>query len=109
MASGDLGIRIRRARERRGWTQQELAANLARQQQRPVGVRSVGRWERGEAVPRNAIGALEEVLGVDLTADGQPDVYPDPDEAAIWSLTRYSPAERRAMIAALRDQRRAAS
>ncbi len=57
----ELGIRIRRARERRRWTQQQLADALG------VAVRAVGSWERGEAAPRNATGAIEELLGVDLT------------------------------------------
>ena len=63
MSDTDLGLRIRRARERKRWSQQELADALG------VGSRSVGRWERGEAVPRSSIGALEEVLGVNLDTD----------------------------------------
>jgi transcriptional regulator with XRE-family HTH domain len=78
MANSDLGMRIRRARERKRWSQEQLAAALG------VGVRSVGRWERGEAGPRNAIGALEEVLGVDLSGNGGTPVFTDPDEAHIW-------------------------
>lgn len=66
MAPDDLGLRIRRARERKRWNQQQLADAIG------VGVRSVGRWERG-TVPRNAIGALEDVLGVDLTSTAAPD------------------------------------
>lgn len=101
MADSDLGTRIKRARERMRWSQQRLADELG------VGVRSVGSWERGETVPRNAIGALEEVLGVDLTGDAQPEAYTDPDEARIWGWTEFTPGERRAMIAALRAERRA--
>lgn len=62
-APEDLGIRIRRARERKRWTQQQLADAVG------AAVRAVGSWERGEAVPRNAIGALEELLGADLTSE----------------------------------------
>jgi len=58
--AAELGHRIRRARERRRWTQAQLAETLG------VGVRSVGRWERGEVVPRSTIGALEQVLGIGL-------------------------------------------
>jgi len=53
----ELGRRIRRARERKGWTQRQLAAEVG------VGSRTVGGWERGETVPLNRMGRLEEVLG----------------------------------------------
>jgi ribosome-binding protein aMBF1 (putative translation factor) len=65
LAPDDLGIRIRRARERKRWTQQQLADKLG------AAVRAVGSWERGESVPRNAIGALEELLSTDLTSEPQ--------------------------------------
>lgn len=54
----DLGQQIRRARERRGWTQQRLALEIG------VGARTIGGWERGESVPMNRMGKLEEVLGI---------------------------------------------
>ena len=63
LTASELGTRIRRARERKRWTQQQLADALG------VSVRAIGNWERDEAVPRNTIGALEELLGVDLTND----------------------------------------
>ena len=105
MTSRDLGTRIKRARERHGWSQQELADAVGK------GVRSVGRWERGETVPKSAIGALEDVLGEDFTSNGtrlvQPDMT-DPAEALFWRMTRYSEAERREYIADLRARRRTA-
>ena len=55
-----LGLAIRRARERRHWTQQQLAAKVG------VSTRSIGNWELGHRIPRNRIGALEEVLGIKL-------------------------------------------
>jgi transcriptional regulator with XRE-family HTH domain len=58
-----LGTRIRRARERRRWTQQRLADELG------VSLRAVGDWENDRAYPRNSVGALEEKLGVDLSSD----------------------------------------
>ena len=61
LTASDLGTRIRRARERKRWTQQQLADELG------VSLRAVGNWERDESVPRNTIGALEELLGIDLT------------------------------------------
>ena len=63
LTASELGTRIRRARERKRWTQQQLADALG------VSVRAIGNWERDEAVPRNTIGALEELLAVDLTND----------------------------------------
>lgn len=53
------GEQIRRAREAQRLTQQQLAAELG------VGLRTIGRWERDEAVPRSAIGALIRVLRLD--------------------------------------------
>jgi ribosome-binding protein aMBF1 (putative translation factor) len=104
MAPGDLGIRIKRARERLNMSQADLARAVNRS------VRALGSWERGEAVPRNAIGALEHVLGVDLTggdvySDTYAEAYTDPDEARIWGWVEYAPHERRAMISALREAR----
>lgn len=50
---------IRRARERKGWSQEELAEELG------VSVTSVSSWERGVARPRN-LAALDGVFsGVD--------------------------------------------
>ena len=76
MAPDDLGIRIRRARERLDMSQAQLAAAINRS------VRAVGSWERGEAIPRNAIGLLEHVLHADLTSADEP----DPNEQEIRSL-----------------------
>ena len=51
---------IRTARERSRMTQQELADNIG------VSLRTVGSWERGETIPRNRIGALAELLGLEV-------------------------------------------
>jgi transcriptional regulator with XRE-family HTH domain len=93
MTDRALGLRIRRARERKRLTQQQLADAVG------ASVRAVGSWERGEAVPRNTIGALDAVLGVALDSGEEPDpreeelrnlvtgVLPD-DEVEQW-ITRY--------------------
>jgi transcriptional regulator with XRE-family HTH domain len=61
MATGtSVGTRIRRARERRRWTQQRLADEVG------VSLRAVGDWENDRAYPRSSIGALEDVLGISL-------------------------------------------
>jgi len=91
VATADLGLRVRRARERLNMSQAQLAAAINRS------VRAVGSWERGESVPRNAIGALEHVLHIDLTG-GEP---PDPNEEILMSLD-LDPPERDKVIEAYR-------
>jgi ribosome-binding protein aMBF1 (putative translation factor) len=56
-----FGQKIRRARERKCWTQQELADAVQ------VSRDAVRQWESDQRMPRNRIGALEEVLEIDLT------------------------------------------
>lgn len=56
-----LGQKIRRLREERGWTQEELAHRL-----RTAGS-TVSRWETGKQIPHPmALSALEQVFGVNL-------------------------------------------
>ena len=57
-----LGTQIRRARERKRWTQQVLADAVG------VGRDTIVRWEKDQRLPRNRIGALEEVLEINLTS-----------------------------------------
>ena len=64
-----LGTRIRRARERRRWTQQQLADALG------VSVRTVNDWENDRTQPRNSMGAIEHLLGPVLTGEqAQPEI-----------------------------------
>src|SRR5215472_4152197 len=99
MADSDLGTRIRRARERKRvtgkpMTQQQLADAIG------ASVRAVGSWERGEAVPRSAIGALEAVLG-DLSGEEAVPYEPDTPERGIWdalATAGVTPAGRHSMI-----------
>lgn len=53
MLTGDT---IRQARQRAGWSQEELAAKVG------VSMRSIGNYERGDTIPRNRMPVLEEVL-----------------------------------------------
>jgi transcriptional regulator with XRE-family HTH domain len=63
-----LGMQIRRARERKRLSQEELAAKVGASE------RAVNDWENDRRKPRNRIGALEEVLGVSLTGEpGEPE------------------------------------
>lgn len=66
-----LGTRIRRARERQGMKQDDLARAVHRS------VRAVNDWENDRREPRNSLGLLEDVLGVRLDGD-QPDAQPAP-------------------------------
>lgn len=50
---------IRNGRERKMMTQQELADEVG------VSLRTVSSWERGETVPRNRLGVIAEVLGLE--------------------------------------------
>jgi transcriptional regulator with XRE-family HTH domain len=112
MASDSLGILIRRARERKHWTQAQLADAVG------VSSRAVGDWERDVKAPRNRLGALEQVLGVDLTGtytDEYADVYTpdmpqdydrdDPREATIAGWVDVAAERRQVMIYELRAAR----
>lgn len=77
-----IGTRLRRAIERKyrsGAPQADLARDLG------VSRSAVNAWVNDRTYPRNAIGALEELLDVDLTSDEprNAEVYTDPAERAI--------------------------
>lgn len=92
-----IGTMLRKARERKLMSQEDVARALR------VSRSAVNSWENDRAYPRNRIGALEEVLGVDLS---QPDA--DPLAAAIipenqWEYDVLNDAElpvevRRALV-----------
>jgi transcriptional regulator with XRE-family HTH domain len=109
-----IGTLIKRARERKRWTQRQLADALH------VNIKSVDNWENGRTSPRSSIGALEEVLGVSL--DGAPapqeDLVPTdeweqsvlddpylPDEDKRWLIENSRAA--RAEAVRVRRERRA--
>ena len=62
-AAPSIGIAIKRARERKRWTQRQLAEAL------DVNIKSVDNWENSRTLPKNRLGALEQVLGVSLTEE----------------------------------------
>lgn len=95
----DIGPRIRKRRQELGLTQQQLADRLE------VAESSVVAWETGKHYPKRKLGALEMVLGINLTDDFDAFTSTTPDEAAIWSLSRFSEHERRILIRALRETR----
>jgi transcriptional regulator with XRE-family HTH domain len=53
----NLGDSIRRAREKRDWTQDELAHALG------VSTMTIRNWESGRHSPKNALARIEELLG----------------------------------------------
>lgn len=61
MQDTPLGTAIARARQRKRWTQTELARRLG------VTRGAVGNWETGNSYPERNLGAIEEVLGIDLS------------------------------------------
>ena len=67
-----IGIVIRRARERKRWTQKDLAKAVG------VSRTTVDAWENDRSWPRNRIGAIEAVLGISL--NGGPPPAPAPGE-----------------------------
>ncbi|WP_242892657.1 helix-turn-helix domain-containing protein [Actinomadura litoris] len=69
----NLGTRIKRARERKRMTQEDLASQLG------VHRRTVDNWENGRSAPKNRLGALEEVLGIRLSSE-PPTELDEPEE-----------------------------
>lgn len=76
------GDEIRRLREARHWTQADLARRVG------VGPRTVGGWERGESVPRNRMGALRELFGLDGNSDASDPIRAASDVALLSELLR---------------------
>jgi transcriptional regulator with XRE-family HTH domain len=81
MAADSLGTRIKRARERKRWTQQELANRVG------VNRKTIDNWENDRAVPRSSLGALEATLAPFFTVSGGvPDPPADPRERELYDL-----------------------
>jgi transcriptional regulator with XRE-family HTH domain len=90
-----LGTRIKRARERRRWTQQQLAAALK------VDRKTIDNWENGRAYPRSSIGAIEEVLGLSLYDDAAPARTISPEFRAEIMAVLDDPEDQRRVIGLL--------
>lgn len=94
-----LGMQIRRARERKRLSQEELAALI------DASPRAVGDWENDRRKPRNRLGALEEVLGVSFDGSAQqPPGISDELMAAIMDDPELTDEEKRNVIDAVRRQ-----
>lgn len=110
-----IGTSIKRARERKRWTQRQLADALG------VDRKTIDNWENGRTSPRSSIGALEAVLGISLA--GEPPALAGIEPADEWEAQVLSDPDlpgrikrqlisdsraARAAYAALRAERRAA-
>jgi transcriptional regulator with XRE-family HTH domain len=95
-----IGTRLRRAIERKRMDQADVARALG------VSRSAVNAWVNDRTYPRNAIGALEALLDVDLTSPEGGEVYTDAHELAIWEDESLPEDERRELIADLRERRR---
>ena len=93
-----LGARIRRARNLKRLSQQQLAAAVG------ASVRAVGNWERDQSVPRN-LAVVEEFLGVSLNGTPLMEIYTDPLEEAIWAEKSLPPDVRRDLSQQIRQAR----
>lgn len=69
-----LGARIRRARELARLSQEDLAKAVG------ASVRAISDWENDKHHPRNRLGVLEEVLGVDLGDEPEEPELPTPED-----------------------------
>jgi len=113
-----LGTLIKRARERKRWTQRQLAEALG------VNIKTVDNWESSRTLPKNRLGAIEEVLGITLepettaapaelvpTDEWEASVLADrylPDDEKRW-LIEQSRAARLAYVEARRARRERAA
>jgi transcriptional regulator with XRE-family HTH domain len=65
-----IGARIARRRHQLDWSQVELARRLG------VSPSTVANWERGTAYPKKKWGKVEQVLGITLDDEPEPDIMP---------------------------------
>ena len=97
-----IGLRIKRARERRRWTQRQLADALG------VNIKTVDNYENDRTKPRNSTGAIEEVLGISLTPEPGPEpelVATDEWERSVLDDRYLSDEDKRLLISSSRDAR----
>lgn len=103
MDAKEVGRRIRAARERRRLSQKELAAMVQ------AAPRTIGSWERGETLPQNHTGALEDALGISLTDYETLDIpVPDVGRDIVVRIPVKGPVTERVRRAAQESARAAA-
>lgn len=80
-----IGKTIKRARERKRMSQAEAAAALG------VSRSALNAWENDRAYPRSSIGAIEELYGISL--DGEPEPEPELPPSLMADIYRTFPDE----------------
>lgn len=61
------GVRLRRWRDARGWSQQQFADEFRDAGGREVSTMTISNWERGKQLPRRGeVELIANVLGVDV-------------------------------------------
>lgn len=76
------GNQIKNARQRAGWSQEELAAKVG------VSMRSIGNYERGASIPRNRMPVLEEVLAPHIGSGQGPSLVGASDAQLLAEIAR---------------------
>ena len=76
------GDQIKNARQRAGWSQEELAAKVG------VSMRSIGNYERGASIPRNRMPVLEEVLAPYIGSGQGPSLVGASDAQLLAEIAR---------------------
>lgn len=96
MAPPRIGLKIKRARERKRMTQAQLGTAVG------VSQKTIDSWEHDRHYPKSSIGALEDVLGVDLSDDaaGAPRII-DPQLRRLVLQTLDDPEDQRRVIGIL--------
>ena len=78
-----VGARIAKRRHQLDWSQVELARKLG------VSPSTVANWERGASYPKKKLGKVEQVLGISL--DGEPEPEPAVPQSVIDAIRRAVP------------------
>jgi transcriptional regulator with XRE-family HTH domain len=79
-----VGATIRRRRQALGWEQRELAERVG------VHVNSVQKWESGTHYPGRKLGKLEQVLGIHVDDDLEPEEPELPTPEELDDLRRHA-------------------
>jgi transcriptional regulator with XRE-family HTH domain len=87
----ELGTMIRRAREKMGWTQSELAKQASKHSSRPISQQTVARIESGKTEHSRSTVAILAALGLDerLVIPMQPSAAAGPEEVPIIGLADF--------------------
>ena len=93
--SAPIGKTIKRAREKKRWSQQEAADRLG------VSRSALNAWENDRAYPRSSIGALEDLYGIVIDTEPRPPAVPQSLLKAIADDEELTDEQKIAVIAAV--------